>query len=132
MGDLEKDEAEAAALNARLEKLNAALSKAADEQVAQDAPPPERKGFTRAMSVGVNVVSEFVGAVVVGGLIGWQTDEWFGTKPWLLIVMLGLGVAAGFWNVYRVAKREQTPGADTDNAPGRETGPQGPGRGDEH
>ncbi|MFA6205793.1 MAG: AtpZ/AtpI family protein, partial [Methylocystis sp.] len=24
--------------------------------------------------------------------------------PWLLIVMLGLGVAAGFWNVYRVAK----------------------------
>lgn len=129
MGDLEEDEAEAAALRARLERLDAALNKAAAELAAQDAPAPQRKGFTRAMSVGMNVFSEFVGALVVGGLIGWQADQWFGTRPWLLLAMLGLGVTAGFWNVYRVAKREQ-PGAGVDNASG-ETEP-GEGRGDEH
>lgn len=108
MGDLEKDEAESAALNARLEKLNAALKKADEEQAAQNAPPPERKGLSRAMSVGLNAFSEFVGALVAGGLIGWKADEWLGTAPWLLVVMLGVGVAAGFWNIFRLAKLEQS------------------------
>lgn len=112
--DEDKEAAEQAALNARLEKLNAALRKVDEEQAARDAPPPERKGFTRAMRVGLNAFSEFVGAVVVSALIGWQADEWLGTKPWLLIVMLGLGVAAGFWNVYRVAK-PKAPGEDSED-----------------
>lgn len=108
MGDLEKDEAESAALNARLEKLSAALKKVDEEQAAQDSPPPERKGFSRAMSVGLSAFSEFVGALVAGGLIGWKADDWLGTKPWLLVLMLGIGVAAGFWNIFRLAKQEQS------------------------
>lgn len=100
----DKGDAEQAALNARLEKLDAALRKAEEEQTAQDAPPRERKGFARALRVGITAFSEFVGAVIVGALIGWKADEWLGTAPWLLIAMLGLGVAAGFWSVYRVAK----------------------------
>lgn len=105
MSDEDEEDAERAALNARLEKLNAALRKVDEEQAAADvAPRTERKGFTRAMRVGLNAFSEFVGAVLVSAFIGWQADKWLGTTPWLLIVMLGLGVAAGFWNVYRVAK----------------------------
>ena len=101
----DEEDAEQAALRARLEKLNAALRKVEEEQrAAESAPPPERKGFTRAMRVGLNAFSEFVGAVLVGALIGWQADEWLGSGPWLLILMLGLGIAAGFWNVYRLAK----------------------------
>ena len=61
------------------------------------------KTLGQAMSLGFRVLSEFVAAVVVGGLIGWQLDQWFGTAPFLLILLLGLGVAAGFWNVYRMA-----------------------------
>jgi ATP synthase protein I len=100
-------------LNARLEKLNAALRAREEERLARDAPPPGRQGgIGRAMSVGLNVFSEFVGAVVVGALIGWQADVWLGTKPWLLVVFLGLGVAAGFWNVFRVASR--TPPGDAE------------------
>jgi len=103
--DDDAEDAERAALNARLQKLNAALRKVDEEQAATDAAPrTERKGFTRAMRVGLNAFSEFVGAVLVSAVIGWQADKWLGTTPWLLIVMLGLGVAAGFWNVYRVAK----------------------------
>jgi ATP synthase protein I len=63
--------------------------------------------MSRALSVGLNAFSEFVGAVVAGGLIGWQADEWLGSKPWLMVVFLGLGVAAGFWNIYRLAKASQ-------------------------
>ncbi len=100
--DDDAEDAERAALNARLQKLNAALRKVDEEQAAAEAAPrTERKGFMR---VGLNAFSEFVGAVLVSAFIGWQADQWLGTTPWLLIVMLGLGVAAGFWNVYRVAK----------------------------
>ena len=111
--DDDKRDAEQDALNARLEKLNEALRRREEEQLAKEAPPPERKGVSRALSVGLNAFSEFVGAVVAGGLIGWQADEWLGSKPWLMIVFLGLGVAAGFWNIYRVAKASQSDTGDT-------------------
>lgn len=104
MNEDDKRDAEMDALNARLEKLNAALRQREEEQLAKEAPPQERRGLSRALSVGLNAFSEFVGAVLVGGLVGWKVDEWLGTKPWLMIVLLGLGIAAGFWNIYRVAK----------------------------
>lgn len=108
MSGADKDDPEQAALSARLERLDAALRKAEDEQAAQDAAAPERKGFGRALRVGITAVSEFVGAVIVSALIGWKADDWLGTAPWLLLAMLGLGVAAGFWSVYRVAKPSAT------------------------
>lgn len=104
MNDDDKRDAEQDALNARLEKLNEALREREEERLAREAPPPERKGLTKALSVGLNAFSEFVGAVLVGGVLGWKVDEWLGTTPWLMIVLLGLGIAAGFWNIYRVAK----------------------------
>lgn len=104
MNEDDKRDAEMDALNARLEKLNAALRQREEEQLAKEAPPQQRRGLSRALSVGLNAFSEFVGAVLVGGLVGWKVDEWLGTKPWLMIVLLGLGIAAGFWNIYRVAK----------------------------
>ena len=35
--------------------------------------------------------------------IGWLADEYFGTRPWLMLVFIVLGAAAGMLNVYRVA-----------------------------
>lgn len=115
MGDDEEHDREKAALDARLEKLDAALRKAEEEQAAQNAPPPERKGMSKALSVGLSAFSEFVGAVAVSGLIGWKADEWLGTRPWLLVALLAIGVAAGFWNIFRLAKREQARGGNTDD-----------------
>lgn len=110
----DEEDAEQAALKARLQKLDAALRKVDVEQAAENAPPPERKGFARAMRVGLNAFSEFVGAVLAGALIGWYADAWLGTGPWLLILLLGLGIAAGFWNVYRLAK-PKGPDEDSQN-----------------
>ena len=110
MTDEDKPDADEAALTARLEKLDEALRQRDDERIAKEAPPPERSGLSRALSVGLNAFSEFVGAVLVGGLLGWKADEWLGTTPWLMIALLGLGIAAGFWNIYRVAKPKAEPG----------------------
>jgi ATP synthase protein I len=110
MNEDDKRDAEMDALNARLEKLNETLRQRQEEQLAKEAPPAERRGLSRALSVGLNAFSEFVGAVLVGGLAGWKADEWLGTAPWLMIVLLGLGIAAGFWNIYRVAKPKAEPG----------------------
>lgn len=110
----DREEAEHAALNARLEKLDAALRRVEDEKAARETPPPARKGFSHAMRVGLNAMSEFVGAVILGGVMGWQADKWLGTEPWLLIVLLGFGVAAGFYNVYRVARPKNGPAGAED------------------
>ena len=51
--------------------------------------------------------TELVAAVVVGTIIGFILDSWFGTKPWLIITFFFLGAAAGILNVIRAAKRMQ-------------------------
>ena len=45
-------------------------------------------------------------AAVVSGLIaGWLLDRWLGTKPWLLVVGLVLGSAAGFYELVRASSK---------------------------
>ena len=39
----------------------------------------------------------------VGGAIGWGLDLWLETRPWLMLVLLLLGGAAGILNVYRIS-----------------------------
>ena len=51
--------------------------------------------------------TELVAAVVVGTIIGFILDNWFGTKPWFIILFFIIGVIAGMLNVIRVAKRMQ-------------------------
>ena len=51
--------------------------------------------------------TELVAAVVVGTIIGFILDSWFGTKPWLIIVFFFLGSVAGILNIIRTAKRMQ-------------------------
>ena len=51
--------------------------------------------------------TELVAAVVVGTIIGFILDNWFGTKPVLVIVFFLFGAAAGIMNVFRAAKKMQ-------------------------
>ena len=51
--------------------------------------------------------TELVAAVVVGTIIGFILDCWFGTKPWLIIIFFFLGAAAGMLNVIKAANRMQ-------------------------
>ena len=51
--------------------------------------------------------TELVAAVVVGSIIGFILDNWFGTKPLLLILFFLFGSAAGIYNVVKTAKKMQ-------------------------
>ena len=51
--------------------------------------------------------TELVAAVAVGTIIGFILDDWFGTKPWLILIFFFVGVIAGILNVIRSAKNMQ-------------------------
>ena len=51
--------------------------------------------------------TELVSAVAVGTIIGFILDNWFGTKPWLILIFFFVGVAAGIMNVVKTAKKMQ-------------------------
>ena len=84
-------------LGARIAR--AKVEAAVDE--AQSAPGPQRDmtGLGRGMRLG----SEFIAAILVGAGMGYLLDRWLGTSPWLLLVMLLIGFAAGVLNVVRAA-----------------------------
>ena len=44
-------------------------------------------------------------AVVAGLFVGWLLDRWLGTQPWLLVVGLVLGAAAGFYELIRTSSK---------------------------
>ena len=52
--------------------------------------------------------TEMVAAVIVGTIIGFILDNWFGTKPWLILIFFFVGVVAGILNVVRSAKNMQS------------------------
>ena len=98
-------------LKTRLASLKSGLeAKKATDQRQTEAAAPKAENMGQAMSLGIRVLSEFVAAIIVGGLLGWQFDKWLGTTPVLLLIFLLLGIIAGFWNVYRIAAAPTKPG----------------------
>jgi ATP synthase protein I len=103
LGDSPEDQEK---LRARLAKLTADLQTQRElerEAERKATAGPTDKSLGRAISLGFRVLTEFVGPVIVGVLIGWRLDLWLHTTPFLLILLTGLGAAAGFRNVYRLA-----------------------------
>jgi ATP synthase protein I len=56
------------------------------------------------MGLGFRIAVELVAGVAAGTLMGYGLDAWLGTRPWLMVLFVFLGGAAGVMNVYRVAK----------------------------
>ena len=63
----------------------------------------EKSSFGKAFQLSTELVS----AVLVATIIGFILDNWFDTKPWLIIIFFFIGVAAGIMNVIRSAKNMQ-------------------------
>ena len=59
------------------------------------------------MGVAFKMSTELVSAVLVGTIIGFILDNWFGTKPWLILIFFFIGLFAGISNVIRSAKKMQ-------------------------
>ena len=63
----------------------------------------EKSSFGKAFQLSTELVS----AVLVATIIGFILDNWFDTKPWLIIIFFFIGVVAGIINVIRSAKKMQ-------------------------
>ncbi|HIC86342.1 MAG TPA: AtpZ/AtpI family protein [Desulfobacterales bacterium] len=46
-------------------------------------------------------------SIAIGAGIGYYLDKWLGTKPWLSLVFLGLGIVAAFRNLFLLYKRSK-------------------------
>ena len=62
---------------------------------------------TSGMGHAFKMSTELVAAVAVGTIIGFILDNWFDTKPWLIIIFFFVGVVAGITNVIKSAKKIQ-------------------------
>ena len=62
---------------------------------------------TSLLGIAFKMSTELVAAVLVGSIIGFIFDTWFGTKPWLILTFFFVGVVAGILNVIRSAKNMQ-------------------------
>jgi ATP synthase protein I len=54
------------------------------------------------MGIGLRVGVELVSALAVAVAIGWWLDSFFHTRPFLLMLFVLLGGAAGLLNVWRL------------------------------
>ncbi len=83
--------------------------------------PSKLSRYLRFSSLGL----ELGGSVIVGLLFGQWLDgkipQWsdgkYRTEPWLMMLFLGFGVAAGFRSVYRLLKDLNKPESPGDGNP---------------
>src|SRR6201995_344529 len=69
----------------------------------------ERAALQQGIGFGFRIGIELVVAIGLSTGLGWAIDRWLGTRPWGIIVLFFLGVAAGMLNVYRAVSGIDTP-----------------------
>ena len=72
----------------------------------QNSQTPHRGNAATGIAMRVGI--EMLVAVCIAGFFGWAMDEWLGTKPWMLLAFIPLGIIAGIMNVMRAAKTINT------------------------
>ena len=82
-------------------RLKIAKNKAKSRKSSKNEESSSNMGTAFKMS------TELVSAVVVGTIIGFILDNWFGTKPWLILIFFFVGVIAGIMNVIKSARKMQ-------------------------
>jgi ATP synthase protein I len=84
-----------------LARLGEEIDKARAGRVRRQPQVADRSTLQQGLGLGFRIGIELVVAVVVATAIGWAIDRWLGTRPWGMIVLFFMGVAAGMLNVYR-------------------------------
>ncbi len=84
---------------ADLDALNAKL-KAANARRPQDT---EEVSNGSALGMAWRLSTELIVSVLVGTGLGYGLDKFLGTSPWILLIGMGFGFAAGIKTVLRTA-----------------------------
>lgn len=79
--------------------------KAAEEAAGGPKRPESGKSQAasaqRAVELAMRLGVEMVAAMVIAVVIGWGLDKLLHTQPWLMILMVPVGLAAGLRNLLR-------------------------------
>lgn len=103
-GEISPEEREA--FRKRSEDIGKQLDSAQAQRKAVEEAQ-DKAANAKGMALGMRLSSEFVAAIVIGGLIGYGLDQWLGTKPWLFLLFFMLGLAAAILTVTRAFNRLQ-------------------------
>ncbi len=87
------------AFERRLAEAQAKAKGAAKKDPAHSSAGSASRAINLAMRLGV----ELVAAMVIAVVIGWGLDRLFHTTPWLMVVMVPVGMVAGLRNLVRAA-----------------------------
>lgn len=53
----------------------------------------------------IDAAYQLLGGILVGAVVGWLADRWLGTRPWLLVAGLLLGLGAGFVSFFSIVMK---------------------------
>ena len=84
-----------------LDDIDSRLRAAREREERTHGRGPSGRSGPSGLGVGMRIGVELVASVAVGVGIGLGLDYWLGTAPWLMVLFLLLGGAAGVMNVYR-------------------------------
>ena len=65
----------------------------------------ERRAFYRDLGRYSALGLEMAASVVIGLAVGYYLDKWLGTGPWMTVIWIAIGFAAGVRSLYRAALR---------------------------
>lgn len=77
-----------------------ASAKAAGQSSRGISSLPPAKGYSQ----GSRVLALLLGALLGGGILGWALDQWLGTSPWGLLIVLTLAIVGAFLNIMKISK----------------------------
>jgi ATP synthase protein I len=86
----------------RIASLNRRLDRAKSEEAVRTGAAGAGDASYR---LGNRVLAELIGSMIGGAVIGFALDRLLGTSPWLLLVLLFLGIASAFRNIIRLSQR---------------------------
>ena len=78
-------------------------ARAGRKRASPNAVGAARSAVDLAMRLGV----ELVAAMAIAVLIGWGLDRLFHTRPWIMVGMVPVGMAAGLRNLVRAVGPEK-------------------------
>ncbi len=90
--------------DARVNALEARLKAAREREEQPNKPSPGMEADAN-YRLGNRVLAELIGGIGGGAFIGWVIDQFAGTTPWGLLVVMALGIFVAFRNIIRISSR---------------------------
>jgi ATP synthase protein I len=91
--------------DARLSALDERVRQAKEAEAVRTGSA--RKPADANEQLGSRVLSYLIAGLGGGAVIGWVLDQWFGTLPLFLLLLMFLGTAAGFRNIIKISGKRR-------------------------